>query len=168
MSKIDLLLSLVLALGAFIGYKRGFLTELFFLLALVLGIFVGFKLMGWGIEVLHREFNADTKFLPYISFAVIFLLVLALTIFMGKRLKNSLDDTFLGKADSLAGALLGFFKYAFCLSVVMWLATSLHIALPENWTTGSFLFPWVSKLAINVSGYLSHFIPFFKEIFKQF
>jgi membrane protein required for colicin V production len=168
LSKADIVLALIIGLGAYLGYKRGFLMELFYLLAIVVGIFVGFKLMGSGMEVLQREFNADKKFLPYLSFIIIFVLVLGLTLFIGNRIKNSMDNTFLGKVDSIAGAVLGIFKYAFCISVILWLATSLKVTLPSNWISGSYLYPWVAKLAQNVSGLLGQVIPFFKEIFKQF
>lgn len=168
MSKIDIVLAIILTLGAYLGYKRGFLMELFFLLAIVLGIFVGFKLMGQGMEVLQREFNADKKFLPYLSFIIIFILVMVLTIFFGRRIKNSLDDTFLGKVDSVAGAVLGITKYAFCLSVILWLANSLRIKLPDSWTSGSYIYPFTAKVAERASGFLGSFIPFFKEIFRQF
>lgn len=168
MSKVDIALGLVLALGAFLGYRRGFLMELFFLVAIVLGIFLGFKLMSMGMEFLQREFNADKKFLPYISFSIIFILVLALTIFFGRQIKNSLDNTFLGKVDAAAGALLGVVKYVFCLSVIFWLSDSLRLTLPEDWVKGSYLYPVTVKAAQKMSAYLSQFIPFFKEIFRQF
>jgi membrane protein required for colicin V production len=168
LTKIDIAIGLILALGAFLGYKRGFLMELFFLLAIILGVFAGFKLMSIGMEVVQREWNADKKFLPYIAFAIIFILVLLLTILIGKRIKNSLDDTFLGKVDAIAGAFLGVTKYAFCLSVIFWLANSLKISPPETWTSGSYLYPYTVKFAEHTAGYLSNFIPFFKEIFRQF
>ncbi len=168
MTKIDIALGLVLALGAFLGYRRGFLMELFFLVAIVLGIFLGFKLMSVGIEFLQHEFNADKKFLPYIAFSVVFILVLVLTLLLGRRIKNSLDNTFLGKVDAVAGALLGLLKYIFCLSVIFWLGDSLHISVPADWTKGSFLYPATKNAAQQMSSYLSQFIPFFKEIFRQF
>jgi membrane protein required for colicin V production len=167
LSRIDIVLAIILAVGAYLGYRRGFLMELFFLLSIVTGIFLGFKLMRIGMEVLHREFNADKTFLPYVSFAIIFLLVMAVVIFVGRRIKNSLDDTFLGKVDSLAGALLGLVKYAFCLSIIIWLSEALKIKFPENWNTGSQLYPHTAKFAHQLSGFLGSFIPFFKEIFHQ-
>ncbi|MFM9837090.1 MAG: CvpA family protein [Cyclobacteriaceae bacterium] len=167
MSKVDIVLAIILALGAYLGYRRGFLMELFFLLSIVLGIFVSFKLMRWGMEILQREFNADKTFLPYISFAIIFILVMVLVIFFGRRIKNLIDTGFLGKVDSLAGALLGMIKYAFCLSVIIWLAESLKIKFPESWNMGSQLYPLTAKFAHHLSGFLGSFIPFFKEIFGQ-
>ncbi len=167
MSKIDIVLTLILALGAYLGFKRGFLMELFFLLSIVLGIFLGFKLMSLGIEMLHRNFNADKTILPYISFSIIFILVMVIVIFVGSRIKNSIDTTFLGKVDALAGALLGVLKYAFCLSVLNWLAVSMKIEIPESWSSGSHIYPLVTKLSYQVSGFLGSFIPFFKEIFSH-
>ncbi|MFM7486949.1 MAG: CvpA family protein [Cytophagales bacterium] len=168
MSKADIVISLLLALAAYLGYKRGFLLELFYLLAIVLGILAGFKCIGWGMEVLQNEFNADKKFLPYLAFAIIFITVVVVTLFVGDRIKHLMDDTFLGKVDAIAGAVLSVFKYAFCLSVVIWLANALNVSLPQNWINGSFLYPQVAKLAQKVSTWVGDLIPFFKEIFRQF
>jgi len=106
LSKVDIVLSLLLILGAYLGYKRGFLAELFFVAALILGVLVGFKLMGWGMEYLHKEFKADTAFLPYLSFFIIFILVVIGVVFIGNRIKHLMDDTFLGRIDSIAGAMI--------------------------------------------------------------
>ncbi len=168
MSTIDIVIALILAIGGYLGYKRGFLMELFYLLALVLGIFLGFKLMGKGMQILHEQFNADQTFLPYLAFIIIFVLVILLVIFLGQRVKNSVDQTFLGKVDAIAGAALGVIKYSFCLSIIIWLVQSLKIELPQNWLEGSRLYPFTAKVAERTSSFLGQFIPFFKEIFRQF
>lgn len=168
MSTIDIVIALILAIGGYLGYKRGFLMELFYLLALVLGIFLGFKLMGKGMQILHEQFNADQTFLPYLAFIIIFILVILLVIFLGQRVKNSVDQTFLGKVDAIAGAALGVIKYSFCLSIIIWLVQSLKIELPQNWLEGSRLYPFTAKVAERTSSFLGQFIPFFKEIFRQF
>ncbi|MBS1682368.1 MAG: CvpA family protein [Bacteroidetes bacterium] len=168
MSKIDIALSLILILGGFLGYKRGFLAELFFVVALMLGVFLGFKLMGLGVDYLHKQFNADTVFLPYLSFFIIFIAVVVLVIFMGKRIKHLLDDTFLGQVDAIAGAVLGVAKYAFCLSVILWLFYRVDVHFPAAWTSGSWLYPKILGFAKSASETFAGFLPFFKETFKQF
>jgi membrane protein required for colicin V production len=168
LSTIDIVIALILAIGGYLGYKRGFLMELFYLLALVLGVFLGFKLMGKGMQILHEQFNADQTFLPYLAFIIIFVLVILLVIFLGQRVKNSVDQTFLGKVDAIAGAALGVIKYSFCLSIIIWLAQSLKIELPQNWMEDSRLYPFTAKVAERTSSFLGQFIPFFKEIFRQF
>ena len=168
MSKIDIVLALLLALGTYFGYKRGFLAELFFVAALILGVLVGFKLMAWGIELLHKQFNADTVFLPYLSFFIIFVLVVIVVIFIGKRINHLMDDTFLGRVDSIAGAILGLVKYAFCVSVILWLAEKIELRFPASWTQGSWLYPKTLVFAKSVSEFFAGFLPFFKETFKRF
>ena len=168
MSKVDIVLSLLLILGAYLGYKKGFLAELFFVAALILGVLVGFKLMGWGMEYLHQEFNADTAFLPYLSFFIIFILVVIAVIFIGNRTKYLMDDTFLGRVDAIAGAVLGLIKYAFCASVILWLAEKVNIRFSSSWTQGSWLYPKTLVFAKSVSEFFAGFLPFFKETFKRF
>ncbi len=168
MSKIDIAITLVLTFGAYFGYKRGFLAELFFFTALVLGVFIGFRFVGWGVTYLHKHFNADTAFLPYLSFLIIFLAVVLLVIFIGGRIKHLMDQTFLGKIDSVAGAFFGIMKYAFIASVIFWLALKLNFPPPEEWTRGSWLYPRTLGFAKSVSEFFGNFLPFFKETFKQF
>ncbi len=168
MSKIDIVITLLLVLGAYFGYKRGFLAELFFLAALILGVFIGFKLTGWGVEYLHKHFNADTAFLPYLSFLIIFIGVVVLVIFIGGRIKHLMDQSFLGKVDSIAGAILGVMKYAFCASVIFWLTEKVNYTLPNSWVQGSWLYPKTVGFAKSVSEFFGGFLPFFKEIFRQF
>jgi len=168
LSKIDIAISLLLVLGAYFGYKRGFLAELFFFTALVLGVLIGFKCTGFGVAYLHQHFNADTVFLPYISFLIIFIAVITMVIFLGNRIKHLMDDTFLGKVDSIAGAVLGIMKYAFCSSVIFWLAVKINFTFPDNWTQGSWLYPKTLMFAKSISELFGNFLPFFKETFRQF
>ncbi len=168
MSKIDIALSILFLIGGYLGYKRGFLAELFFLAALIIGVLVGFKFTGWGVEFLHKEFNADTSFLPYLSFLLIFILVVIIVIFIGNRIKHLMDDSFLGKVDATMGAVLGVLKYAFCASIILWLAKAVNLTFSESWTRGSWLYPWTVSFASHVADFFAGFVPFFKEIFRQF
>lgn len=168
MSKADIVIAIILGVGTFLGYKRGFLMELFFLLAIVLGVFAGFKLMGLGVEYLTHKFNADQEVLPYISFLLIFVIVMLVVIFIGGRIKNSMDKTFLGRMDALAGALLGLVKYAFLISIILWLVDSFKVSLPSDWVNDSTLYPLVAQVAPTLASFFGDFLPFFKETFKQF
>jgi membrane protein required for colicin V production len=168
LNKADLVIALILAVGTFAGYRRGFLLELFFLLAVILGVFIGFKMMGEGVDYLAREFNADKTMLPYISFAVIFLIVMVVVSLIGRMIKDSVDKTFLGRMDALAGAALGLVKFAFGVSVMIWLIEAFEISLPEGWKEESTLYPMAARVAPTLSEYFGEFLPFFKETFKQF
>jgi len=155
-------------IGGYFGYKRGFLLGLFFLFSIIVGVFLGFKLMAIGVNYLHKSFNADLHYLPYISFLIIFIAVIIFVMFIGNRFKNSMDKTFLGKLDAIVGAILGVAKYAFCLSVLFWLLSSLSVRFPDNWTENSFLYPQTLKFAKQVNNSVGKLAPFVKGIFKEF
>lgn len=165
MSYIDIALIVFMIFGAYSGYKEGFLMELISLLAILLGILGGFKLMGSAMLVLDQKFNIDEAVLPYIAFAVVFILVVVLVTLLGRSIKASMDKSFLGRVDQSAGAFLGFFKTAFMLSVVLWILHSLQVIFPDKWTAGAWLYPKVSTLAPSITDWISEYIPAFEDVF---
>lgn len=168
MSKADIVILICVFIGAYQGYKDGFLMGLITMLALVLGIFGAFKLMGEGMFLLKDEFNIDTKTLPYISFFIIFVLILVGTIWLGKAIRKSIDKTFLGRVDEACGSLLGAFKTLFVLSVMLWIADSFKHAPGKEWTQGSYFYSFTAHLAPDMAGWVAGFLPFFQEIFPAF
>ncbi len=165
MSYIDIGLIVFMIFGAYSGYKEGFLMELVSMLAILLGILSGFKLMGSAMVLLDQKFNIDESVLPYIAFAVVFIIVVVLVTLLGRAIKASMDKSFLGRVDQSAGALLGFFKTAFMLSVVLWILHSLQVIFPEKWTQDAWLYPKVSSLAPIVTDWISEYLPVFEDVF---
>jgi len=142
--------------------------ELISLIAVILGVLGGFKLMGEGMLFLQEKFNADKSTLPYISFVLIFVIIVVLVRILGNIIKYSVDKSFLGTVDQSMGAALGVFKTLFMISILIWIFDSLKITPKEEWTNGSWLYPFTAKLAPRTADWLGGFIPVFKEIFRQF
>lgn len=168
MNKLDIVIAIILLIGIYKGYRNGFLMGLISLLAIVLGIFGGFKLMGEGMLFLQKEFNADTSVLPYLSFLLIFIIIVVLVNLFGKLIKTSIDKTMFGVVDEILGAALGGIKWLFLLSVLFWIVDSMDFEPWPEWTEGSILYPFTITFATELSGYVSDILPFFKETFKQF
>ena len=168
MSKVDIVLLILAFIGAYSGYKQGFLMELISLAAILLGVLGGFKLMGEGMIFLQEQFNADKSTLPYLSFVLIFVVIVVLVRLLGKLVKDSIDKTFLGSVDQSMGGVLGAFKTLFMLSVVIWIMDSFKLSPREAWTEGSWLYPFTAQLAPKTAAWIGDFIPVFKDIFRQF
>ena len=128
----------------------------------------GFKLMGIAMIYLQDQFHADKTTLPYISFFVVFVIIVVVVILIGKILRSSIDKTFLGTMDKTLGALLGIFKMAFVISILIWITDSLRLSPPEEWIEGSWVYPLTASIAPATSIWLGNFIPFFKEIFQAY
>lgn len=160
----DIVLLLLILLGAFSGYRQGFLVSLFSLAALVLGVVGGFKLMGYAIVFLASRFDINETVLPYVAFAVVFVAILIAVNLLGKLLKASIDKTLLGHVDQAAGAGLGLLKSLFLLSVSLWILDALDFELPATWTSDSWLLPRVEAFAPRAAVWLGDYIPFFKDV----
>lgn len=163
---LDWIVILLLILGAFKGYRDGFLLGLFTLTGIVLGILGGFKLLGIALIFLDDVFSIDQRILPYAAFGIVFILILVMVTLLGRMLKNSIDKSFLGRVDQAAGAGLGVVKSFFVLSVVLWITSSLELQLPEKWSKGSVLVPYLADFAPGVTAWIGKLVPAFKDIFR--
>lgn len=167
MSKIDIVLIVILVIGAIAGYKKGFLSELFTLLGIILGVLAGFKLMGAAMLMLDEHYDINEKVLPYVAFAVVFLIVVVGITLLGKAFKSSLEKTVLGGIDKLCGGLLGIVKAAFMASVLIWLFTSLNIFPPASFSEDAWLYPTIARLAPAVTSWIGEIFPVFSDLFGQ-
>lgn len=165
MSIIDIALLIFIALGAYGGYKDGFVVEIFSLIGIVLGVLGGFKLMGWAMVRLADRFNIDEKVLPYVAFGVVFIAIVVAVSLTARLIKASFNKTLLGAADQAAGAVLGMMKTTFMLSIMLWIVDSLEIKLPERWTDHSWVYPVVAGVAPKITHWIGGFLPFFKDVF---
>jgi membrane protein required for colicin V production len=165
LSGVDITLCLIILIGAYSGFKEGFLMELFSLLGIVLGVLGGFKLLGWAMVFLGDRFNIDQKVLPYIAFGIVFIAIVIIVRLLGNIIKASIDKSFLGKVDQAAGALLGFIKTVFILSVVLWIVDSLKLTLPLRWTENAWILPRVAAFAPATTHWIGEYFPFLKDVF---
>jgi membrane protein required for colicin V production len=167
LNKSDIVLIILLLLGAWSGYRKGFVMALFSLAAFILGIIGAFRLMGNGVAWLATKIDADPKLLPYLSFIILFILIVIAVRLLGSLLQASISKTLLGEADQILGAVLGILRYAFMISVLIWIFTSLHIHLPEDWRKNSFLLPTIEKTAPFIAEKAGALFPSVEDLFKE-
>ncbi|MEM6523093.1 MAG: CvpA family protein [Bacteroidota bacterium] len=167
MSLFDLVLVGLLAFGAYKGFRKGFLLEAIAVLSFVLAIIGGFRLMHWGMSVLSERFDLNGQILPYISFLLIFVSIVIAVNLLGKFLKTILDMTLLGSIDNLAGALLAILKWAFGISILLWLSNSFGISVEGSWTNNSLILPYLLTLAPKVVDLVSEVLPFASDLFDS-
>ncbi len=165
MSIVDIILWVLIGFGLISGWKEGFLMGLISLFAIMLGIFAGFKLMGIAMEFLDRQFNIDETILPYVAFLAVYILIVVLVRLLGRAVRSTIDQSFLGSMDSVLGSLLGGVKMAFGLGVFLWITDSLSIRPPSAWSEESWLYPRLLELPAVIAGYLGEVLPFFRKTF---
>lgn len=165
MSTFDIILIIPIVYGAYRGFKKGFLLEVIAIIAFILAVIGGFKLLHWGMDLLDQYFDISGQVLPYIAFVLIFIGIILLINLLGKALKKIIDLTLLGAVDNIAGALLSAIKWAFGLSVILWLSATFDVGIPEDWERESMLYPYLLPFAPAVVDFFSAIVPFAHDLF---
>ena len=166
MSKVDITLAIIVLVGAYSGFRDGFRVELFSLVGVFFGVLFGFKLMGITMVYLEEEFFIDEFALPYISFGAVFFLVVFCVNLLARIILDKYPNPILGMADPYAGAIFGFIRTSFMLSLVLWILQSLKLEFPPEWIGDSWVLPLIANLAPNTFEAIGNIIPFFSDIVK--
>ena len=167
MKIVDIIILVVLILGAFRGFQKGLLLELIGLAAFFVGIIGAFKLMPLGVQVLEGITDNYKGLLPFISFIIIFIIIVLVLNLVGMVLKKTIDMTILGSFDDLAGSLAGVIKWSLAISFLIWLLAYFNISLGKEHTEGSIFYPFIAGLAPWFIETLSAFMPVVKEFFDS-
>ena len=119
MNILDILFILPLGYAGYKGFRKGFIIELFTLLALFVGIYAGIHLSDGVTRWMRESLGWNSNLLPAISFTVLFLGLGAMVYFGGKALEQVMKIAQLGTMNKLAGGVFGTLKMAFFLSLAL-------------------------------------------------
>ncbi len=164
---IDIIFIIVLGLGTYAGFKKGFILEIIGIIALFLGLYGAFMLLKMGVNFLARIIPEYSNVIPFVMFLVIFLAIIILVNLLGRILKRIIDTTILGSFDSLAGAILGFFMWSFMISLFLWLLNQAGIGLSETQAQRSYIYPYIVSIAPTIGGYIGSLFPFAETLIRQ-
>ncbi|WP_186300059.1 CvpA family protein [Algoriphagus algorifonticola] len=160
-SIIDIIIVGVLLLGAYEGYKQGFLLGILGLFGFVIAVILGFYFMDPLAAWLGENVESVNISYPVIGFLIIFVISLLLIRIFGWVLKKVMDLTILGTFDSFAGVLFGVVKAGFFLSLFLWFTKEFDFDFPKKWERNSemigYIEPWAPGVIDSVS-------PFFPEV----
>ena len=163
MSILDIVIAIPLIWGAYKGFTKGFIIEILSFLALALGVTGAFKYAHIMASYLQSHFDINTVYLPFFSFLIVFVLIVILIFSLAKVLTKFINLIALGPFNKIAGMLFGFLKYAFIVSIILWLCSQANIIPPEL-KAHSFLFSYTQPLAPQTINLISHIIPGLDEL----
>lgn len=137
MSYLDIIIAIPLLWGLYRGFAKGFIIELATLLSLCLGIIGAIKLSDMVSDYCRDNFNWTSEYLPLISFAVTFLVIVILVYLIAKAIEQFIRLAALGVVNRIFGSVFGVLKFAIALSCIIFVLNSLQSA--EN------IFPYEQK-----------------------
>ncbi|MEX0635693.1 MAG: CvpA family protein [Ferruginibacter sp.] len=163
---IDILFLLCILLAIVKGYSKGFIVALFSVVGFIVGLAAAIKLSAYVASNLSEYLPNTGKWLPVISFLVVFIGVVILVNVGAKLIQKSIELVMLGWANRIAGILLYVLLYSIFISVFLFYAVQLHILTLET-VAASFVYPYIQTLAPTVIDGVAKVIPLFKDMFSQ-
>lgn len=163
---IDLIFVVLIVFAVVKGFQRGLIVGLFSLIAVIIGLAAAMKLSVVMAHYLGKAVNLSDEWLPVISFAVVFILVILLIRLGAKAIEKTVEFAMMGWLNKLAGILLFTALYITIFSVLLFYAEQLKLVQADTIDksiTYSFIQPWGPK-AIDGIGSI---IPIFKDMFKE-
>ena len=159
MNTFDIIIIVLLLIGAVRGFMKGFVYEIAILGSLFLGIYAAFKLAYLAQPTLRKLGNMDPHLLAVLSFILMFLLVVVGIYFLAKLFTSLVDKAGLGVFNKLMGAVFGILKFAFIISILIYFFNHFnekhHYISPEKQSS--------SKLYLPVAGFAPAVLPVLKE-----
>jgi membrane protein required for colicin V production len=119
MNHVDIVIILILALGVWSGFKKGFIVSLFDVIGLGLGVYGGIHFSDAFAEWLKTEFNIGIDWLPFSAFLVTLLLILLVVHLLAKAITKALKLAMLGTVNKVGGAVFGLARSVLFLSLAL-------------------------------------------------
>ena len=163
---IDLILAILIVLAIIKGYRRGLIVGLFSLVAVIIGLAAAIKLSAVVAVYIGQAVNISDRWLPVISFAVVFIAVLLLIRLGANAIEKTAEMVALGWLNKLGGIILYTVIYITIFSVLLFYAEQVKIVQQETIQKSvmySFVQPWGPR-AIDGFGTV---VPVFKDMFAQ-
>jgi membrane protein required for colicin V production len=161
---LDLIYVIILILAIFQGYRRGLIVGVFSLVAVIIGLAAAMKLSIVAGTYIGKVIKISDEWLPIISFAVVFLLIVLLIRVGARAIEKTVEMVMLGWVNKIGGILFYAAIYTLVFSVLLFYAEQMKWLQPEminKSVTYSFVQPWGSK-TINGIGSI---IPVFRDMF---
>ncbi len=163
---LDLIYAVILVLAILHGFRRGLVLGLFSLVAVIIGLAAAMKLSLVAGEYIGKVINISEEWLPVISFAVVFLVIVLLIRLGARAIEKTVEMVMLGWVNKIGGIIFYAAIYTIIFSVLLFYAEQMKLLQPETINksvTWSFVQPWGPKV-INGIGSI---IPIFKDMFGE-
>lgn len=158
MNTIDLIFAILFLWAAYRGYSKGFIVQLATLAALLLGIIGAVMFSDLTSKLIIKKFDVSGQYLPIISFAVTFIVIVIVVHLLSKMLNKLVDAVALGLVNRLLGVVFSALKIGFIVSVLLVIINKVdhkYNFIPDDTKEKSLLYKPLSNFAPMIFPYLN-------------
>lgn len=163
---IDILFAGIILMAIIKGYKKGLIVAVFSLIAFIIGLAAALKLSAVVAIYLQKNIQVATKWLPFISFALVFFLVVFLVNWGGKLIESTFKMALLGWVNKIGGIALFSIVYSIIFSIFLFYSVKINLFSAAT-VHQSVVYPIIQPLAPLVIDGFAVIIPIFKNSFMQ-
>ena len=163
---LDIIFAIIIIIACIKGFQKGLIIALFSIVAFIIGLAAALKLSAVVAVWLGNSANINAKWLPFISFAIVFFVVVLLVRWGGKLIEKTFQMALLGWVNRIGGIVFFAALYIIIFSIFLFYAEKIHLIKPETIKasqTYSFVQPW-GPIVIDNFGKV---IPVFKDMFTD-
>lgn len=163
---IDIIFAILIMVAIFKGYRKGLIIAVFSIIAFVVGLAAALKLSATVAAYLQNSITISSKWLPFLSFAIVFIVVVLLVNIGGKLIERTFEMALLGWANRIGGILLFITLYIIIFSIFLFYAEKIHL-FEEATIQSSKAYPFVKPWGPKVMNTFGTILPVFKDMFTQ-
>lgn len=163
---LDIILVVILILAIIKGYQRGLIVGLFSLVAIIVGLAAAMKLSVVVARYLGETIKVSDRWLPVISFAVVFIIVVLLIRLGANLLQKTVEIALLGWVNRLGGIVLYLAIYLVIFSILLFYAEQVGLLQPAS-ISRSATYEYMQPLGPLVINGFASFLPFFRDMFTD-
>jgi len=163
---IDIIFTVIIIIACVKGYQKGLIIALFSIVAFIIGLAAALKLSSVVAGWLGANANISVKWLPFLSFTLVFFIVVLLVNWGGKIIEKTFEMALLGWINRLGGIIFYAALYIIIFSIFLFYAEKINFLKPatiQSSVTYSFVQPW-GPIVIDNFGKV---IPLFKDMFTD-
>jgi len=163
---IDLIATLLILYGFYIGYSRGIIKTIFALVSIMIGILAALKLSPYMIDLLQGIFKFHPGLTFIVGFALTFILVLIVIRFLGKKLEDILKFAQINFINKVLGGGVMAILFLVFYSYTLWGIDSLSL-LSQNSKNTSMSYDYLETLPSKTQDTVAKFKPFFDNFWNK-
>ena len=163
MNYLDYFLIFIFLLAAVQGFSRGFIVELFSLLAFIVGIVLAGKYSAdlTSLIITNPDWFTLTKVILFVLILIISSMILS---GIARIIRKAITLVLLGWLDKSLGIVLSVLKWGFMMSTIIWLISIGGMDLTNGAFASSTIFPYVAHFAPLVFDFIGSFLPYFRDV----
>ena len=163
---IDIVFAILMVIAIFKGYRNGFIVAVFSIAAFIIGMAAALKLSATMATYLQNSMTITGKWLPFLSFTIVFLVVVLLVNIGAKLIEKTFEMALLGWLNRIGGIILYILLYTIIFSIFLFYADKARL-FQDTTIQASKTYPYIIPWGPKVMDQFGKIIPIFKDMFTQ-